>query len=692
MPPFSPPIFAASWSSLALASLLLLPSLPAAEPALVNSLGMRLVSVPSGSFIMGQDGPATDHQLMKHPEKFDDADADEKPAHTVTLSQGFLMGETEVTLGQYRQFKPDHLKGKGNAEDAATQVSWEEAAAFCEWLSAKEKRPYRLPTEAEWEYACRAGTTTLFHTGDSLPTGFQKWSSDIGFRDRYFAGKPLPAEYRAQVSRDEMLRVGLTPANAWGLRDMHGNVAEWCADWHAPYTATAQTDARGPAAGDFRVFRGGHHSIFSRVLRSANRGAWLPEARSDRIGFRIVQAGPSLGKFSPAPAPPLNAQDVSQSLAKIQATPEDQPVFIGPKPYVKIQPGEVGPLFFRHNHSPSITECPNGDLLAVWYSCANEDGAELSNVASRLRRGAQEWEPASVFWDGPDVNDHAPKVWWDGDKTIYNFVRGLRENLMRTSTDNGATWSRAQIISLPGEFGNQVIRLADGTLVLGHDSRQISLVFSRDAGKTWTFNNVNKQASDFRPGGQGFRYPGIHAPMVQLKDGRIMAISRNDLPEDQAKFQFKTPVSYTADLGKTWTYAASEFPAISTVQRAAMMRLADGAILVCSFTDQWSDWKNRKGMTFKSTEGEFSGYGLFAALSYDEGQTWPVRRLVTAGGKKQSVNTIDRVEFTQSDTMAEPCGYLAVTQSRDGNIQLVSSKNHYVFNTAWLKALPSVPQ
>ncbi|TDU81903.1 formylglycine-generating enzyme required for sulfatase activity [Prosthecobacter fusiformis] len=655
---------------------------------MTNSIGMQFVSIDSGTFVMGQDGPETDHQMMKHPEKFDDADADEKPAHRVTISQPFQMSVMEVTLGQYRQFKPDHLK-HGTDSDAVTQVSWKDAVSFCEWLSAKEQQPYRLPTEAEWEYACRSGSSTLFHTGDSLPPGFQKWSSDIGFRDRYFKGAVLPTEYRTEVSRLDMLRGGQTPANAWGLKDMHGNVSEWCADWYGPYQTGSQTDALGPNDGDFRVFRGGHHSIFTRVLRSANRSAWLPESSSDRIGFRVVLGLPPKGANTPPAPTPLNGQNVSQSLAKIPTVSEDAPLFEGPRPFVKIARNSYGPLFFRHNHSPSITECPNGDLLAVWYSCANEDGAELSNVASRLRRGTSDWEPASVFWDGPDVNDHAPKVWWDGEKTLFNFVRGLRENLVRTSTDNGATWSKARLIQPPGEFGNQVIRLHDGTLVLGHDSRQVSLVTSTDAGESWTFNDVKQRVSDFQPGGQGFRYPGIHAPMIQLKDGGIMAMSRLDPPEDQEKFQFKTPVSFTADLGKTWAYEASVFPAISSVQRAAMIRLQDGSILFCSFTDQWRDWKNRRGMTFKNSSGEFTGFGLFVALSYDEGKTWPIRRLVTPGGKKIQVNTIDQVEFTMSDTYAEPCGYLAVTQTRDGAIQLITSKNHYWFNTAWIKALPS---
>jgi hypothetical protein len=125
-----------------------------------------------------------------------------------------------------------------------------------------------------------------------------------------------------------------------------------------------------------------------------------------------------------------------------------------------------------------------------------------------------------------------------------------------------------------------------------------------------------------------------------------------------------------------------------------MIRLREGPILLCSFTDQVLDFYkgNRKGMTFKSKDGEFTGYGLFAAVSYDEGKTWPDRRLITPGGPAREVSTINRGMFTMSDTMAEPQGYLAVTQSRDGRAQLITSKNHYVFNLAWLKQLPSAPK
>jgi formylglycine-generating enzyme required for sulfatase activity len=658
----------------------------------VNSIGMKLVRIEPGTFRMGQDGPQADYKMWAHPAKCDDADWDERPAHRVTITGPFYMGATEVTLAQYRQFRPDHRKGQGADDEAVTFVSWHDAVKFCEWLSAKERRTYRLPTEAEWEYACRAGTQTLFHTGDSLPAGFHKWFGDIGYRERYFKGPPYPAEYRMAAGRP-VLRVAQTPANAWGLFDMHGNVAEWCLDWYGPYEPGDQTDPLGRSDGDFRVIRGGSHSIFTRLLRSANRSAWLSQTSNDKTGFRVVMGELPRGRMLPPAPQPLNMQNVSQDVPEITAPPADAPFFAGPKPFVKIPPGLCGPLFSAHNHSPAIAECPNGDLLAVWYSCVDEGGSELNNLASRLRRGAAEWEPASPFWDGADVNDHAPKLWFDGERTLFHFARGWAENIVRTSTDSGATWSKAHIIQPVGEFGNAPIRTREGYLLLTHDTKLTSMVISRDGGRTWTYPDVNRRESDFRPGGKGFRHAGIHAGIVQLADGRLMTMGRYDKVEDQQRFNFKTPVSFSSDWGQTWTYEASPFPAISSVQRAVLMRLREGPLLFCSYTDQWRDWKTRKGMAFADAAGgQFTGYGLFAALSFDEGKTWPVRKLLTPGGPPRTVNGIDRVEFTLSDTFAEPCGYLAACQTRDGRIQLITSKNHYVFNLPWLKALPPAPK
>ena len=669
-----------------LLALLLTSAAFAAEP-ITNSIGMKLVPILPGSFTMGQEGPVADYQVKKHAEKFDDTDWDEKPAHRVTITQAFHLSATEVTVGQYRQFEAKH-RGQ-NEDNAVTEVSWKNAVAFCEWLSKKEGKTYRLPTEAEWEFACRAGTTTLFHTGDALPAGSHSWPTDIGVRDRFFPDEKLPQEYQPKATKLS-LKVGRTPANAWGLFDMHGNVAEWCADWYGPYEAAAQTDPLGHTDGDFRVIRGGSHSVQTRLLRSANRTSWVPEAVNDRIGFRVVLGEWPKGEKRPLSKPALHAQNVSQATAKIEPMNEAAPFFDGPKPFVKVEPNSFGPTFSWHNHSPAIAECPNGDLLAVWYSCVDEAGTELNNLASRLRVSEDEWEPASLFWDGADVNDHAPKLWWDGDETLFHLARGLRENIVRHSTDNGVTWSKPQIIQPWSEIGNQLMRSRDGTIWMTQDVTATSLTKSTDGGKTWTSETITDKKLAHR-NGSAARHAGIHAPIVELNDGRLMTFGRLNSESEQKAFGFKTPASFSSDGGKTWTHEATEFPAISSVQRQVLIRLREGPLLFCSFTDLSANARKPNGITFQSQNGDFNGAGLFAAISFDDGKTWPHKRLVTPGGKERTMNGIDRGQFKLSDIRAEPQGYLAAIQTRDGRIQLISSRNHYVFNLAWLKTLPNGP-
>ena len=160
-------------------------------------------------------------------------------------------------------------------------------------------------------------------------------------------------------------------------------------------------------------------------------------------------------------------------------------------------------------------------------------------------------------------------------------------------------------------------------------------------------------------------------------DGWALALhARLDAVPLQERFDFKMPVNYSSDLGETWQWGVSEFPVVSSVQKPAMLRLKEGPIVLCSFTDQWRNWKNRQGLRFRSNDGDYTGYGLFAAVSYDEGKTWPDRRLLAPSGK----------------TIADGYGYLAITQTRDGRIQLITSQNHYVFNLDWIKALPAAPK
>jgi formylglycine-generating enzyme required for sulfatase activity len=694
------------------ALLLVSASLPAAEP-ITNSIGMKLMRIEAGSFTMGQDGPPLEDYLRSKRfgeiwKAHDRIDFDEKPAHAVTITHAFFMGVTEVTLGQFREFDPDFKKVSGksrlNDDDAVRGVTWDKAVAFCEWLTKKEGKTYRLPTEAEWEYACRAGTKTLFNTGDTLPDGHQKWFGEENFRGVYFPPGPMPREYdwrnpgkpteglkQGQVIGlthpiEELrsggggaLRVAQKTPNAWGLHDMHGNVAEWCSDWYGPYENGAQTDPLGRADGDCRVFRGGFYSSMTRFLRSANRGSWVTNSPSEQIGFRVVQGDLPKGMLPPTAAAPLNAQNISQTMPDITPQPKDTPFFEGPKPFVRIPEGAVGPVFISQNHSPAITECPNGDLLAVWFSTIGETDLTTSVAAARMRFGTKEWEPASPFWDAQDVNDHAPKVWWDGDKTLIHFMeaRNHGDNLIRRSCDNGATWSKAEVMRAHGESASNPIRTKEGVIAIPFDSAGLSI--SRDNGTTWSETGRHRRGSeDIQPGGKGPFIAGIHSPIVELADGRLMAFGRLS-PEEpaQKRFDLKMPVSYSSDLGETWQWAISEFPVVSNTQRPAMLRLKEGPIVLCSFTDQArTPFKERKGLTFISTSGDYTGYGLFTAVSYDEGKTWPDRRLIAPEGK----------------TTADIGGYLAITQTRDGRIQLITSKNHYAFNLAWIKALANGPK
>ena len=694
-----------------------------------NSLGMQLVRIEPGTFTMGQDGPPLEDYLGQKRFKelyraTDQIDFDEKPAHRVTITRPFLMGVTEVTVAQYRQFdltfKASDAKSKPAEDDAASGVTWLKAVEFCEWLSKKEGKTYRLPTEAEWEYACRAGTTTLFNTGDTLPDAQQKWFGDENLRVAYFPPGPMPQEYdwrkagekamaglkygelvggswtheNARHDAAGSLRVAQKTSNAWGLHDMHGNLAEWCSDWYGPYESGAQTDPLGRVDGDFRVFRGGFHSSLIRFLRSANRGSRVPYDAFDRMGFRVVQGELPKGTLLPKAPPPLNAQNVSQTVPRIVPQPANVPFFAGPKLLVHVADDAVGPVYCSENHCMTITECPNGDLLAAWVSTPAETDLTCSHAASRLRFGAKEWEPASPFYDAADVLDGAPQLWWDGDKTLYHldnvyYKSGCQS--LRHSTDNGATWSKPEFFRAAGDYANQLMRTKDGVLAIPYDLFEVMV--SEDGGKSWQQHGRRMRGSeDVRPGNSGSFIAGYHPAMVELADGRWMAFSRLDPVPEQARFENRTPVSYSSDHGKTWQWDMSEFPVVSSAQKSVLLRLKEGPLLFCSFTDQWRDWRNRKGLVFKSTVGDYTGYGLFAAVSYDEGKTWPDRRLITPGGAERKWITKERTPFLISDTLAEPVSYLTATQSRDGNIQLVTSRNHYAFNLAWVKAPAPAPK
>jgi len=647
------------------------------EREFVNSIGMRLVRVEAGRFVMGRAETPLPAAIVPH--RFQACgEFDERPVHEVTISRPFFLAVTQVTNAQYERFDPAHrqLRGKmgfsSQDDEAAVFVSWPEAAGFCRWLGEQEGRPYRLPTEAEWEYACRAGTTGPYHTGQTLPEVFHNNVGSSWYPGRQHKGPPnVPTS----------CFVGRTPPNGWGLCDMHGNVEEWCLDWYGPYQAGEQVDPIGPADGDTKVTRGGSHSSELYFLRSANRSAAIPDDKHWLIGFRVAMGEMPASKPALPSAPRRWQVAVSQSIPKVAekgpAPGPNRPVFAAPRPFVKIPPGSKGPLFSNHNHCPAICQCPNGDLLAIWYSTVQEHTREVTVAGSRLRAGKDEWDEADVFWSVADRNNHASALLCVGE-TIYHFnglsaaaTWGNLALIVRTSSDSGASFSKARLIN--PEHGDRNMPVAgafgarSGELVFACDDNTLSgtaIWVSRDDGQTW-----------HDPGGT---IAGIHAGVVELADGRLLAFGRD------RNIAGKMPRSISADFGQTWTYQASPFPPIGGGQRLTLLRLAEGPIFFASFAEEM--------MVTDASGSERLVSGLFAAVSFDEGQTWPIRRLVSDDAPPREMIGMDGHPFTMGPSSAEPRGYLASCQGRDGTIHLISSYLHYALNLAWLKTLPPAVQ
>ena len=655
-------------------------------PSFTNSIGMKMIQIPAGTFTMGYwQSTSLPAEVLDVADWVPDrGDFDERPAHSVTVSRPFWMSAYEVSNWEFEQFDPSHALWRGhlgfstNDDEAVVYVSWDDANAFCRWLSQREGRTYRLPTEAEWEYACRAGTTTHFSTGDTLPAeylnnpGFSWWPS---------AGSPT-----------ELYR-GKTPPNPWGLYDMHGNVEEWCSDWYGPYEGAAQTDPVGREDGLAKVTRGGSHSTVAFYLRSENRMGTLPEDKSWYIGLRVVAAKLPASTPLPKVLPADYQKNVTQAVpAGITNGPDPaQPYFSGPLKYVKIANGSYGPLYSGHNHDAGgIIECPNGDLLAMWYTCVTETGRELALAASRLRYGHTSWDDASPFYDMPDRNDHAPCLGFDGDKTIYCFdglsaaaTWGSLALTLQTSTNNGATWSRPRIISPEHTIWHQpiasFIKTTSGALMLTSDagtggSGGSVVWISHDNGQTWINPAVGRPTPSFTQGNSGAWIAGIHAAIAERSDGSLIAFGRGN------SIAGKMPKSISTDGGTNWTYSASTFDPIGGGQRATMLHLHEGPLFLASFSSHL-EITDSSGATRTVS-------GLFAALSYDDGETWPYVRLVSDDGPGSPVETTDGAIFTMGFSKAEPHGYLASTQGRNGIIHLISSRECSGFNLKWLETRP----
>ena len=349
-----------------------------------HSLGMRLVRIEPGTFRMG-DTPGADCLKAGHQADYDGPHWDEAPVHEAHISYPFLMATAEVTNEAYARFRAGHRaevearRIAWNPKAPVTMVSWRDAVAYCAWLSEREGQPFRLPTEAEWEFVARN-------------------------------------------------------AEVLGLQDLGNKVREWCHDWWAPYSGAAQTNPIGPANGTVRVIRGG---------RPSNRGGSVPDDRRALLGFRVVQAdlpdteprpalkmapgaerpralardrvipsrrpagdgtereGAPLRAFSctmvggrpwgTAPEPARVFRDVAQK-PNAWTTPADpaEPFFEGLGEYIERPTDHTQLPYWGRHHVPSLTWCDNGDLLATAFTAPRDNSNQMAIIITRLRNGRKQ--------------------------------------------------------------------------------------------------------------------------------------------------------------------------------------------------------------------------------------------------------------------------------------------------------------
>ena len=662
-------------------------SVALANEPFVNSIGMRMLPVPAGKFRMGETNP-TPAKQFDVPIYLTRGDWDEHPVHEVILTQSFYLAEVEVTADQFRRFRPGY---SGNPDTApyAAGISWDEATAFCAWLSHQEGRLYRLPTEAEWEYAARAGTTTLFSTGDAEP----------------------PPEQ----------------ANKWGFKNMHTGVGEWCLDWHGEYSSATQTNPVGPATGWAKIVRGGGLDKSTPYYRrSANRGGMPPnfppialeqiramgagsvntghdpkgagqqrtsEYKSEflyqgftrsvlnnqgnhHIGFRIVCA-PAAPDATVAGAVSYAQQGVRRagpppSIGPSLLQPYFRKRYLLPTPPENTDPAKLAVFrslgwprgMLRHMHSPGLEVAGNGDVIFIAFSAVGELDPDSALLITRLRFGTDEWDPPDQFVDLPDVDDTSPMLWNDAGRLWFfwglNRLDAGFPFQWITSDDNGATWSSVHFPLFTTPVGGHsaqpitnAFRDAAGHIHVASDAIGPESVLweSDDNGATWR-----------DPGG---RSGGRHTAFVPLRDGRILGMGGKSSNIDGFM-----PKSISSDGGKTYTVTKTPFPHLGSNQRPSLIRLASGRLFMAG------DLQSEKGVQ----PAGIAERGCYVALSDDEGETWHTRKL--PGTQPHELK--QRFQQMKGDTL----GYSVCRQAPNGIIHLIATMTepclHFEFNEAWI--------
>jgi formylglycine-generating enzyme required for sulfatase activity len=618
-----------------------------------SALSIPMTKIPAGSFTMGAEsttlsaGVTSGFGVMSNRPLH--GDFDETPAHRVTISRGFSIATHLITVEEFRQFDSSYKPVAAHLNYAAG-ISYQQAVAFCEWLTKKSGKPYRLPTEAEWEYTERAGTQTAFFTGDTPPAPGQ--------------------------------------VNAWGIV-MGEGIPEWVADWYGAYSTDAQIDPTGPAQGFFRVIRGGgldfrtskaglvYPATAPYFMRSANRAGMAPTFSSSEgnIGFRVVQA--PAPKPNPTPLTPLFfftnvKQDVAGSSGPDSAMPFYHVHELFPNLNGQSMPGVGWRLGLARGlginyHNSALQILSNGDLVAAYYNTPDkEDDPDQTILIMRRRAGAEDWDMPEPWPGFADAACAAPVLWNDHGRLwlFWGFPRliGAPPFAFTTSDDNGVTWAPVQFPHLTGPVGryvsqpiNSVVRSEDGTIYIPTDSTgrdadgngSISAVWaSHDNGKTW-----------FDTGG---RTAGRHTTIVIARNGNILGFGGKNSAIDG-----RMPLAASSDGGRTWVKSKTPFDPLWSGERPSVIRLASGRLFFVADYNPHQQKHVHKD-------------GAYVALSDDDGKTWKIKRL------PPDILTV---------------GYVTATQGPDGIIHIATSKNvvnyEIELNEAWVlsdvEAAPPVP-
>jgi len=595
-----------------------------------NSTAIELAQIPAGSFVMGADAEPLSSVVVNGFGVMSDrsihGDFDEHPAHKVIITHGFLIASHLISVAEFQRFDPSY-KPVAAHPDYAAGISYQQALDFCAWLSNREGKSYRLPTEAEWEYTARAGQQTPFFTGNTPPAPGQ--------------------------------------ANSWGVVIGEGS-PEWVADWYAPYTDGPQTDPTGPLHGYFRVVRGGgldfrkskkggsYPAVAPFFARSANRASMAPSYASNEgnIGFRVVQA--PMPALHPSPEQRfLFETGVKQTSVSLNLGPDPaKPFYHVHELFPNLNGKSMPELGWRiglarglgvNYHNSAIQVLANGDLLAAYYNTPNkEDDPDQTILMMRRRAGAEDWDMPEPWPAFADAACAGPVFWNDRGRLwlFWGFPRliGAPPFAYTTSDDNGVTWTPIQFPHFTAPIGhyvsqpiNSIVRAKDGTIFIPTDSTgrdddgngSISAVWAtHDDGKTW-----------YDTGG---RTAGRHTTIVLAKNGYILGFGGKN-----SNIDGRMPLATSTNGGKTWQKSKTPFDELLSGERPSVIRLASGRLF---FVADYNP----------AHEKHVHKDGAYVALSDDDGKIWKQKRL-------------------PSDILT--VGYVTATQGPDGIIHIATSKN-----------------